>query len=91
MIESLHCTVSGRVQHVGFRAFVLSQALHLGLTGWVRNVEGGRVEVLAQGPKDALAELVNRLSQGPPLAKVTGVRTMWTQDEAQSQAFQIRR
>jgi acylphosphatase len=49
--------VRGRVQGVGFRWWVRSRALELGLVGFARNLPDGRVEVLAQGEKQAVAEL----------------------------------
>lgn len=57
--------VRGRVQGVGFRWFVRSQALELGLTGYAKNLPDGRVEVLAQGPAQACGELLNRLEEQP--------------------------
>ncbi|WP_409485297.1 acylphosphatase [Arsenicicoccus dermatophilus] len=54
--------VRGRVQGVGFRWWTRSQALELGLVGHARNIDDGRVEVVAQGPTDAVAELGRRLS-----------------------------
>lgn len=65
--------VSGRVQGVGFRAFVRRRARELGLVGWVKNLPDGRVEVEAVGPGAALAELEQVLRQGPPASRVTSV------------------
>lgn len=91
MDKSLRCLVSGRVQGVFFRSFVLSQALSLGLDGYVRNKTGGEVEVVAQGKAELLQELVERLHGGSPLAKVTSLRTMWVEDEPAHAGFHIRR
>ena len=57
--------VRGHVQGVGFRWFVRSQALELGLTGYARNLPDGRVEVLAQGPEAACREMLHRLEEQP--------------------------
>jgi acylphosphatase len=65
--------VSGRVQGVGFRWFVRKHAHYLGVTGWVRNVEDGRVEVYAVGTPGLLNELAGWLHRGPPTATVRGV------------------
>lgn len=65
--------VSGRVQGVAFRFFVLREAAALGLAGWVRNLPDGRVEVLAEGDPALLEALGGRLWQGPPHALVNGV------------------
>lgn len=69
----IHCFVSGKVQGVWFRAGAQEQARELGLTGWARNLPDGRVEVMACGTQDKLAELYRWLHEGPPLAKVTDV------------------
>jgi acylphosphatase len=65
--------VQGRVQGVGFRYFALQEAQTLGLAGFARNLADGGVEVLAEGPDEALAAFEARLKQGPAFAKVTGV------------------
>lgn len=71
--------ISGRVQGVGYRYFVLRQAQALGLAGWVRNLRDGRVEVLAAGEEGAMAALEGRLWSGPPAANVVDVlMAPWT-------------
>jgi acylphosphatase len=65
--------VSGRVQGVGFRYFVVREAEALGLGGWVRNLPDGDVEVLATGEPGLVDALEGRLWQGPPFARVSGV------------------
>ena len=65
-----HFLVSGRVQGVGFRWFVVKEASSLGLTGWTRNLPDGRVEVVAQGEPEAMEALAAALAQGPPHARV---------------------
>lgn len=64
--------ISGRVQGVAYRYFAEKYALRLGLTGWVRNVPDGRVEVLAEGPAEDVEEFLERLREGPSLARVAG-------------------
>lgn len=68
--QGLHCLVSGRVQGVCFRAETQAQANRLGLTGWVRNLSDGRVEVQAFGPASKLDELRTWLKKGPTQAHV---------------------
>lgn len=63
--ECLHANVEGRVQGVGFRYFVLTQARELNLVGWVRNTYHGQVEVTAEGPRKQLELLLNYLRRGP--------------------------
>ncbi len=65
--------IRGRVQGVGFRYFAQRTAEQLGLGGYARNLDDGRVEVYAVGPEAKLAELAGRLHQGPRWADVRGV------------------
>jgi acylphosphatase len=65
--------VRGRVQGVGFRYFVQRAAAELGLTGYARNLDDGRVEVYAAGPAARLDELAGRLWKGPRFSDVRGV------------------
>lgn len=66
----LRCLVSGRVQGVFFRATTQEQARGLGLTGYVRNLADGRVEVVACGEREALQRLSAWLRRGPEFARV---------------------
>lgn len=65
--------VAGKVQGVWFRASTREQALRLGLRGFARNLDDGRVEVLAAGDVDAIDALARWLAHGPPDARVDGV------------------
>jgi acylphosphatase len=65
--------VSGKVQGVWFRASAREQAVRLGLRGYAKNLDDGRVEVLAIGQDAAIAELEKWLWQGPRLARVQDV------------------
>jgi len=67
------CVVAGRVQGVFFRASTREHALRLGLTGYVRNLADGRVEVLVCGEPDLVGQLREWLRNGPPMAEVTGL------------------
>jgi acylphosphatase len=69
-IGRLDATARGRVQGVGFRAFVLDTARGLGLNGWVRNEPDGAVRCVAEGPLDRLERLEAALRLGPPAARV---------------------
>lgn len=72
-MKRLHAIVEGRVQGVGFRQWTCRNAQTLGLTGWVRNLEDGRVELIAEGRQEEVDALLEDLKQGPPLAKVSQV------------------
>ena len=75
--ERLHALVEGMVQGVGFRYFVTIYAEELQLTGWVRNLWDGRVEVVAEGPRNALESLLRHLQEGPRGAQVANVEATW--------------
>ncbi|WP_159728430.1 acylphosphatase [Methylosinus sp. Ce-a6] len=66
--------VRGRVQGVGFRAFVAREARRLALAGWARNCDDGAVEIVAAGPRDALDSLIATARRGPALARVHDLR-----------------
>jgi acylphosphatase len=66
--------VHGRVQGVGFRWFVKTEAARLGLSGWTRNTQSGTVEVLAEGEIKALDDLERSLQQGPSASRVSAVQ-----------------
>jgi acylphosphatase len=69
-----HWFVSGQVQGVSFRAFTYEAAHDLKLKGWVRNLTDGRVEIVADGAEKAVAQLLEKVKKGPPLARVTDVK-----------------
>ena len=71
--SSYRYLVSGRVQGVGYRYFALRRAEALGVRGFVRNLDDGRVEVVAEGPEAALAEFEGALRQGPSFSSVSAV------------------
>ncbi len=62
--------VSGRVQGVGYRYFVLREAEALGVSGFAKNLADGRVEVVGEGPDEVLLDFEARLRQGPAFAHV---------------------
>jgi acylphosphatase len=79
-----HLWVKGRVQGVWFRGSCAEQGCSLGVSGWARNLPDGRVEVLAQGEKDAVERLVEWCHHGPPTARVTRVEIQY---ELEGEAF----
>lgn len=72
-MDAARFVVSGRVQGVGFRWFVMREAQRLRLRGFVRNLRDGSVEVVASGPAAALQALERALGQGPAMAQVARV------------------
>lgn len=67
--------VSGRVQGVGFRFYVLEAAEAEGVSGWVRNLPDGRVEALVEGDPESVDRVEARIRRGPPAARVAEVET----------------
>lgn len=65
--------VSGKVQQVGYRDWIVRRAGELKLAGWVRNCTDGRVEILIAGDDEATDALVDAARQGPPRARVDNV------------------
>jgi len=90
-LASVRVIVYGYVQGVFFRAFTSRRATELGLTGYVRNLpDGEAVEVLAEGERKQLEELIDSLKVGPPAAKVDKVVTNWSEYTASYPRFSIR-
>ncbi|MEX2572653.1 MAG: acylphosphatase [Balneolaceae bacterium] len=68
-----HLFLSGRVQGVGFRHYTYKNAVKMGIRGWVRNRNDGRVEAVLQGPGDEVNRIVEKLKSGPPSSSVDKV------------------
>jgi acylphosphatase len=68
----------GRVQGVGMRWWIRSRALELGLAGWATNLDDGRVEVVAEGPRAACEQLLALLGGPDPPGRVAGVSERWS-------------
>jgi len=68
-----HLAISGRVQGVWFRESMRREAEHLGVTGWVRNAQGGSVEAVVQGEESAVVAIIEWSRKGPPAARVDDV------------------
>ena len=79
--------ISGFVQGVGFRYFVKSNARKLGLKGWVQNSPDGKVQVLAQGPKEAIEKLIKFCEKGPFLSEVKTVDMSWEEEQEHFENF----
>jgi acylphosphatase len=76
MTERRRFRVEGQVQGVGFRVFTAKTANQLGLTGWVCNRLDGSVELMAEGPVEALQALIHALHRGPNGARIDMVRAL---------------
>ena len=83
--------ITGRVQGVGFRYSMQSEAARLSVRGWVRNRRDGSVEALLQGQDEAVEALTAWARQGPPGARVSEVRVLPADDAGPAQAgFELR-
>ncbi len=90
-MQRIQAKVYGRVQGVGFRAFVLNRAQVLGLTGTVRNVyfPSRHVDVVAEGPQPELQSFIALLQQGPPMSRVDKVDVTWLNPTGTLPQFRI--
>ena len=87
----LHAVVHGLVHGVNFRYFVMRHAAELGLGGYVRNVLlDGTVEVVAEGDREKLEELLRYLHQGPRMARVERVDATWSEFSGDYSGFDVR-
>ena len=88
---ALSAVVRGVVQAVGFRQFAIVHARALDLTGYVRNGNDGRsVEIVAEGARTALEEMVRRLWKGPFMARVDSVQVRWAPPSGEFARFEAR-
>ncbi|PIR79881.1 MAG: acylphosphatase [Candidatus Levybacteria bacterium CG10_big_fil_rev_8_21_14_0_10_35_13] len=85
-----HIFVLGFVQGVGFRRFIQKKAQELGLTGWVRNLPDGRVEILAQGKKEDIGKLIKIAQKGTWFSDTKDVVVDFTKGEEKLESFEIR-
>jgi acylphosphatase len=83
--------IEGRVQGVFFRASAEAQANRLGIQGWVRNCPDGSVELLAEGEKKSLDDLIAWCRRGPRGAQVESVRIEWEEFKGEFSGFRITR
>lgn len=88
-METWRIVVSGRVQGVGFRAWIERRARELGLSGWVRNRRDGTVEAVFHGPADKVDDMIGRCRHGPSRASVA-VLERYEETTAPQAGFLIR-
>jgi len=88
MVE-IHCIVSGKVQAVAYRTYVQESATTLKIIGYVKNLDDGTVEVVAQGSPDLLKEFVEYLNEGSLMSVVAGVAVEWRSARKTYQEFSL--
>ncbi len=91
MRSRLHIIISGTVQGVFYRANTKEQADRLGVTGWVRNICDGNVEIVAEGEREKLEQLLDWCWHGPVDAKVSDLEYGWLEDKKEFRFFEVRR
>jgi len=88
-ILTVNIKITGKVQGVGFRYFVLRQAQKLGINGWVSNKSNGDVEALAQGEKADLEQFIAKVKEGTTFSRVDNVNLEWMNKGEQYFGFEI--
>ncbi len=86
----VHIQVQGRVQGVGFRAFIQQAASQLGLTGWVRNVGYDGVEILAEGERGEVEKFLELAKNGPRASRVENARVDWEDYSGNTKGFSVK-
>ncbi len=89
-LSRIHLFVSGRVQGVFFRAHTKEVAQNLGLVGWVKNLDDGRVEIVAEGKETELQKLIDWSWQGPPGSRVDDVEIIYEEPTNEFRNFEIK-
>lgn len=87
----MHIRIEGSVQGVGFRYATQTEAQRLGLTGWVRNLDEGAVETVAEGGAEAVSIFVEWCSRGPPTAEVRSTSVTKEVATGEFEGFTVRR
>ena len=90
MNKRLHIIVKGRVQGVFYRHNTKVKALELDLSGYVRNMPSGEVEVVAEGPEEKLKMLLEWCRRGPEYAEVTDVEVKWDKFAGEFLGFSVK-
>ena len=90
IMPCVHLIILGKVQGVFYRASCQEVAQRLGLTGWVRNLSAGEVEVLVQGEKEKIEKLIEWCKKGPAGAMVSDVKVEWKKQMEDLSEFIIR-
>ena len=89
-MKRVHILYSGQVQGVGFRYTAQDIAMSLGITGWVKNLEDGRVEIVAEGKEKDLNEFLDKISKGQLGRYIKNVELSWEKSTGEFDVFDIR-
>ncbi len=89
LMNTLFIRVSGVVQGVGYRYFIMQVARRLGLTGYVKNLYTGEVEIVAEGDSSALNQLIEEAKVGPASSDVRDMHIEWKEPASGFSGFDI--
>jgi acylphosphatase len=89
-MEQIHCTISGRVQQVFLRTYIKECADVHKVTGFVRNLENGTVEVVAEGNSETLTKFLADIRRGSALSQIDSVDAVWSHARHQFDHFSIK-
>nr|MBU1327798.1 acylphosphatase [Candidatus Omnitrophota bacterium] len=89
-MKRAHILYSGQVQGVGFRYTAQDIAMGLGLTGWVKNLENGRVEIIAEGKEKDLNDFLGKISKGQLGRYITNAELSWEKPTGEFDVFDMR-
>lgn len=90
MKKRVHVFISGLVQGVFFRQNTKEKALEVGLKGWVKNLQDGRVEAVFEGEEEKIEEMIEWLKEGPILAKVEKIEKIEEPFRGEFKNFEIK-
>lgn len=84
-----HVFVSGRVQGVYYRSYAVDEARMLGVTGWVRNIRGNRVEGVFEGDRETVEKMIAWCWEGSPSSRVSDVEVIWEEPTGEFTDFSV--
>jgi len=89
-MNRLTVCISGVVQGVGYRYFVVRRARECNVTGWVKNRSDGSVQIEAVGQRGALEDFLSGIRIGPPAAHISGVDAQWAENGPEYETFDVK-
>ncbi len=89
MFKKIHLLISGSVQGVFYRVNSKNKADEFGLTGWVRNISNGRVEIVAEGEEKNLKNMINWCNNGSNNAIISEIKVKWEKYSGKFDKFEI--
>jgi acylphosphatase len=87
----VHIWVKGRVQGVGFRAYIEYNALQIGVLGWVRNLGRDRVEAVGEGTQAQIDQFIEIVKKGPSVSRVDETRAEYEEPTGYLDGFTVKR